>query len=286
VARRAEDPTALDRRALIKGAAGCACCGGLLGGRAFAQPAGVPQNFGGCTAMPADARLVLGRRIAASNLSRGERRFAAAAGSAASGGAPGKSAPGTSDREIAALVRAVNRLATTFEVEPPFEFYDDADGPNARAIWPTADLPKSAVIFGRRLYGTLMQEDPSGAAVLGVLAHEYGHVALYMRPEAFKQFSSFPTAMRAELHADYLAGYYLGLRKREVPSVSLFKAGALIWNLGDTLFNDDDHHGSPVDRNRAAEAGFLLGYRVAPAFKQAFDYATNFVLVSYQHDPR
>ena len=274
-----------DRRLVLRGLAACTC-GHRLALPANAQPRpGARAAAGGCNIAVGDTTKYMGFRVADSNLKEVERQFVEAARLnavpiAAQGPAPPRNVRASS------LGKAIQRLATAFEVAPPFAFYDDPKHINAKAIVPTALHPEGGVIFERQLFAQLLQSDPSGVAILGVLAHEYGHMAMYQRAELYHQLQNFPTVMRIELHADYLAGYYLGVRKREVPSVSLFKAGAVTWNVGDSGFNDPAHHGGPVDRTRAAEAGFLLGYRVAPSFKQAFDYATHFVTVSYENDPR
>jgi hypothetical protein len=78
-----------------------------------------------------------------------------------------------------------------------------------------------------------------------------------------------------ELHADYLSGFYLGLRKRADPSITLLAAGALFRYLGDLDVNSRDHHGTPDERIEAAEAGFAVGFEghaLRTAIEEGIDY--------------
>ena len=189
-----------DRRLVLRGLAACTC-GHRLALPANAQPRpGARAAPGGCNVTAGDTTKYMGFRVADSNLKEVERQFVEAARTnaaptAAQGPAPPKNVRASS------LAKAIQRLATTFDVAPPFSFYDDPQGINAKALVPTADIPKGAVIFDRKLFAQLLQHDPSGVAILGVLAHEYGHVAMYQRGELYNQLQNFPTVMRIELHA-------------------------------------------------------------------------------------
>lgn len=249
---------------------GCACCGCLtsLAPGAFAQP--IPK--GGCGVPVPDIPSFEPRVLEPERLEPGARAFRSAFAKATSNIADARSA-------------AIRRLANTFRVSPPFDFYNDDDAPNARAFRPTTGYPQGKVVFGMRLYNDLMTEDPSGASVLAVLAHEYGHITLFLSNSEAQLMANRPTVKRMELHADYLAGYHLGLRKRDAPQVSLYRAGKLIFSLGDEERHSEDHHGTSLERHRAAEAGFELGYKQAPPFPAAFDAATRYILDTYANDP-
>ena len=112
------------------------------------------------------------------------------------------------------LDAALKRLADLFGVLPGFGFYDDFKGPNAFAIYASPPMvPNTAgtVLFGRRLFQNMMKFDPTGVAVLWTLAHEFGHIWLFMSGRYKEVKRGQPTAKRIELHADFLAGYYLAI---------------------------------------------------------------------------
>ena len=174
--------------------------------------------------------------------------------------------------------RALQRLAETFDVWPKVGFYDDSDAPNAMAMrYVVAGVHEFAVVFGRTYFKTLMAYDPSGITLLQTAAHEFAHVWVYQRG-LFKTIrGGQPTVKRVELHADFLSGYYLGVRKRDNPDASFWAAGMRRWQSGDEQFRNEHHHGTPDDRLAAAEAGFKLGFLENRSAGEAFDAATRYV---------
>ena len=121
--------------------------------------------------------------------------------------------------------RALQRLAETFEVWPKVGFYDDDDAPNAMAMrYDVSGSIEFAVVFGRTYFKKLMSYDPSGITLLQTAAHEFAHVWVYRDGLFDKIRGGERTVRRVELHADFLAGYYLGVRKRDNPSASFWAA--------------------------------------------------------------
>ena len=173
--------------------------------------------------------------------------------------------------------RALARVSDILRVAPGFSFYDDYDGMNAFATSETTLSEEGSVFFGTRLFELLMTEDPSGAAVMYVVAHEYAHIKQFQAKLIEPLAAGRRTVKRAELHADYMAGYYLGVRKLDQPTLSLRPAGAQVWSFGDTAVDSPSHHGTPRERLDAAERGFLAAYEarmnVDRAFQAGYDYA-------------
>lgn len=260
------------RRQIITGAAACACCA-TSGMPSWAQATAVAD--GGCGVPAEQVSRVFPKILSVHELAESRQAFHSAFGG------------GPSARD-AALVRAIGRLSSSFEISPKFGFFDDreyAPAGNALAWRPDpSERPNGAVTFGVMLFDRLMAEDPIGASVLAVLAHEFGHIALYLSGREAEVREGRPTAKRVELHADFLAGYYLGVRKREAPAVSLYNAGRLIWSIGDQAFDSKHHHGTRAERNAAAEAGFKLGFGTAPTMRVAFDNATQYIRTVYASD--
>lgn len=171
--------------------------------------------------------------------------------------------------------RALQRLAETFDVWPKVGFYDDDDAPNAMAMrYAIGSTYEFAVVFGRNYFKKLMEYDPSGITLLQTAAHEFAHVWVY-KDGLFETIrSGQSTVKRVELHADFLAGYYLGVRKRDNPQASFWSAGMRRWQSGDTEYRNIHHHGTPDERLAAAEAGFRLGFIEAKSAKEAFAAAS------------
>lgn len=194
----------------------------------------------------------------------------------------GRRTTGNSEMDRA-LDRALKRLADTYGIFPGFGFFDDGPYMNAFAFDGTLpQLPhtKGTVLYGDRLFSHLIGVDPTGTAVMWVMAHEFAHIWLYstgdmarLGPEELPR-----TSKRIELHADFLAGFYVGQRQKENPSISLYKTGSEIWDIGDTNFTDPSHHGTPPERYAAAEAGFMVSHLQARNAKYAYAAGLDYVL--------
>lgn len=255
----------IERRDLLKSVGACCACGC---GASFPLPAAA-QRFRsrhGCVVRGSDAQRALGAGVLGANsqelpnLVKGRSRT-------------------TGDVALnRSLDAALRRLAKTFGVWPQVGFYDDGDQPNSMAIWYKEGSKRVyGVVFGRNHFRKLFAYDASGITFLQTAAHEFGHVVMYQSGTLDALLKGQPTVKRAELHADFLSGYYLGLRKRAHPEASFRSAGMKRWESGDTFFGDPQHHGSPKQRLESAEAGFLIGYRKNASLDEAFRAATAFV---------
>jgi len=134
--------------------------------------------------------------------------------------------------------------------------------------------------------GIIEAYDAIGLGDVGVrviMAHEFGHHVQY----ELGVFDTGPTdpvaaTRRTELMADAMAGYF-GTHKQGLALNKKRVADALLsfYTVGDCAFDDPGHHGTPLQRQRAADWGADLAaaakpksYVVPPAtFVQLFDAA-------------
>jgi uncharacterized protein len=89
------------------------------------------------------------------------------------------------------------------------------------------------------------------AALAYIFAHEYAHAA-----QTIGRFAP-PNVTQAELQADCLAGYYMGV----MPDVSfddkdIEEIARTAFYLGDYEYNNSQHHGTPKQRTVAVLSGF------------------------------
>lgn len=181
---------------------------------------------------------------------------------------------------------ALLRLHTLFQVSPGFAFYDDSRGMNALAM-PQTVLRDSlgTVLFGRNLYALTRARDINGMTMIAVCAHEFGHIvqfSLGLKPDLDRRH---PTLKVTELHADFMAGYFIADRKREFPQLDLQGAGAMFNDLGDTNFGDKNHHGTAAERVAAIEAGYKFGRDRAPEVAEAAHVGAQFVISRFSATP-
>jgi len=105
----------------------------------------------------------------------------------------------------------------------------------------------------------LTRTHDSGLALITMCAHEFGHVHQFWSSYRPALEALDRTAKPMELHADFLAGFYLADRKREHPDFDLQTVGAVFEQLGDTDFASPRHHGTSAERLAAITAGYDFG---------------------------
>lgn len=247
----------LNRRSLLGTGLVAATLPVALAAGASAQPAG---PSGGCALCELNG-LFFGRNRG-STKGRGIR-IAASSGDA------------ETDRFLGS---ALQRLSATFQVSPGFAFFDDGENENAFASRDTLlGNGPGTVLMGMKLFGRLMTRvNDGGITVIAVCAHEFGHIyQMYGGYEAPLDQLDRSTNRPHELHADFLAGFYLGRRKSEHRQLELREVGRELHALGDTNYTSRQHHGTPDERLGALAAGFKFGSQgnadIATAAKAGFD---------------
>ena len=159
------------------------------------------------------------------------------------------------------LGRALVHLSSAFEVYPDFRFYDDRDGLNALAApFSLTHGTNGTVLFGVRLFHRQIDAHPDGdIAVLGICAHEFGHIVQYFSPYYKELRKAHRTVKLVELHADFLAGYFVALRRERFPDIKLQGLGEAWEAMGDVQYNAPGHHGTAAERLQAIERGYFFG---------------------------
>ena len=144
-----------------------------------------------------------------------------------------------------------NYIFRAFGVNPNMFVFDDSGSPNAIAVPDAQTLQgyTGSVFFGRELLrDELWASEKGEAAVAGIMAHEFAHIL------QAKNGSRLRTPAR-ELHADYMAGYYLGRKAYLVPS-GVENFAKSLFEKGDYNFTSPQHHGTPEQRVAALQAGY------------------------------
>ncbi len=153
-----------------------------------------------------------------------------------------------------AIQREMASLRERFGVTPDVRILDDRPSPQAWASL-SSIAPKTlgTIALGRRLLREQVYVgDHAAIALAGIMAHECSHIVQWQR-------GSRLVGRERELHADYLAGWYLGRRAgKDFKSRRKVRAFAkTLFAKGDHAFASPHHHGTPHERS----ASFLLGFR-------------------------
>lgn len=142
------------------------------------------------------------------------------------------------------LGKEAKNLEKCFLVDVDLFAYDDAEFPNAYAV----NKNPYTIILGK---GLLLDEyvNTNGFySILAIMAHEFAHVTQY-------KFNETLLGKTAELHADYLAGWYIG-KKKDLSSEEINKISLSFWDKGDNDYFSADHHGTSAERRLAFLEGF------------------------------
>lgn len=188
---------------------------------------------------------------------------------------------GNKDFDYAAA-HTLSKLADLFGVLPGFAFFNKGHSRNAFAC-PNIILdqahPDGAVLFGRDLLFEVMSYDEGpDTAFSTVCAHEFAHILQFNSGLMGRLSRGQPTVKKSELHADFLAGFFAGMRKLEKPSFKAAVYADTLHKLGDYAFQSRDHHGTPEERADAIVHGFKAAYEEKRSLAEAVDIGVSFVL--------
>jgi hypothetical protein len=158
-------------------------------------------------------------------------------------------------------------LAQLLEVTANPTFYDDTDSidGNAGALFkptfppmPGTPAADGTIVFGTKCYANL---GANSAAIAAVFAHELGHILQFkFVGEELKELRDKDKSVaRAELHADFVCGYYAAYRKETQPDWPAIMQADTQFKFGDYQYANPQHHGTPAERKAAVEAGLAYG---------------------------
>jgi len=172
-------------------------------------------------------------------------------------------------------------IRDVFRVSAELIFIKEARDPNAYAIYPAEEailskyrIPTTKSKDGMVLLGVdLLSEEMNsfyrtGYGIPPILAHEYGHIMQYKHELAHSD-------KFAELHADYMAGWYTAHRFRYVPQ-NIDESLMSFYSKGNYGFNSA--HGTPEERVTTFLAGVALNlYYHVSSSKAAYDQGIKYL---------
>jgi hypothetical protein len=126
--------------------------------------------------------------------------------------------------------------------------------PYARFGKAAYDGTDGSVFLGTKLMRSELS-DGRPHAFAAIIGHEFAH--------AMQARKKYPLDGKwCELHADYMAGYYVATRSHLADQAPV-QSYLSLYKKGDYNFNDVGHHGTPKERGDAFEAGYRFGLSIA-----------------------
>ena len=165
-------------------------------------------------------------------------------------------------------------IETVFKIKVELKILDDSDAPNAYATEESSNpfFFGGTVYMGQELLTKELWKRKNGMdAVRGIMAHEFAHILQ----------SSLNCKLEGailELHADFMAGYYLGIKDIVTQKESLKTFAESLFEKGDGELWDASHHGTPKQRVMAMTGGYLAAKKAMTpkeAYLMGIDLLTN-----------
>lgn len=181
-----------------------------------------------------------------------------------------------------ALAHTLSRLSDILGVLPGFAYYDDGSDKNAYASrYVRLNNSDGTVLFGLGfLRHALSAREHPDVGVAAVCAHEFGHILQFKRNLEPVLLANQNTVKRLELHADFLAGYFAGVRKRSKHDYPAAVFAVKAHEIGNTAFDDPNHHGTPNERADAVVQGFKIAHDDQKSLDEAIQIGINYVAQS------
>jgi hypothetical protein len=160
-------------------------------------------------------------------------------------------ATNTEDEELPAnLLMNLNKISVFFNLKPSFRIYNDGNFSGAKTYCECqqAGCNTSTIFVGRKLITDYEKNSTFQDGFWGLIAHEVAHA--YQCNLGITNI----TGVQRELHADFMAGFFLG-RKTQFSLTSIKQFADELSRRGDFKFNDEQHHGTPEQRVRMMLTG-------------------------------
>ncbi|AWN35683.1 metalloprotease [Methylobacterium radiodurans] len=178
-----------------------------------------------------------------------------------------------------ALAKTLVRLSDLFEVLPGFAFQElDEENAYATSHDKFGNRDDGTVIFGRSLYKSIMNrpENPH-ICVAAVCAHEFAHILQFKTGIRQRLVGPDNRVKKLELHADFLAGYFAGIRKKESRDFPAAAFASMQHSIGDNSFGSVQHHGTAEERGAAVVAGFSSAFHMRQTLSEAIEAGISYV---------
>tara|TARA_B100000508_G_scaffold8752_1_gene6317 strand:+ start:1055 stop:2176 length:1122 start_codon:yes stop_codon:yes gene_type:complete len=170
------------------------------------------------------------------------------------------------------ISQEVLRLERFFSQDIDFYFGTETNRSGNAFFTPRCDGFRchGSIVLGKWLMVDMFKNGRNLNNLSAILAHEFAHSLQYF-------FGWYGASPLKELHADYLAGYYMA-HKTNLSQSELENSISDFYNIGDFNFNSIQHHGTPEERACSFIMGFKLGRQGGYSVGQAFQAGKKYVI--------
>lgn len=172
-----------------------------------------------------------------------------------------------------AFSRSLFTLSRDFGVLPGLGFHDGEAAYATNAV--RMNLSDGTVAIGKRRMNRLLQRPQGDAYVVAITAHEFGHILQFKRGLHAKLEASVGKT-GVEHHADFLSGWFAGLRKLKNDKYPAAHFATIASESG------GGSHGTGEERAAAVQAGFLAAARDKLSIDEAVEVGMRHVGVHQQ----
>ncbi len=141
-----------------------------------------------------------------------------------------------------------SNMKNTFEINIPVYAVDDTESPNC-TFRPSASI----ITMGKTMMLDEIVETNGTNSIISIMAHEFGHA---IQHKYNLNVNSDWIGKYPELHADFMAGWYMG-KKKYLSSQEVLQIGKSFYEMGDYDYFNLQHHGTKDERLFAFYSGFL-----------------------------
>lgn len=159
------------------------------------------------------------------------------------------------------LIEYIRTLPGGKRIQPPRLFFFEGKAysrgcPNTGINAP-AYCPADHTVYLELGLGNQVAERYGDFGALSIIAHEFGHAYMFKR-------NQHPVGKDGELAADAFAGGFARYAEARgaLEAGDLDEARATFASVGDYEVYHHDHHGTPMERRKAFEDGYLQGFRL------------------------
>lgn len=157
-------------------------------------------------------------------------------------------------------------LAAEFAANPGFGYYDERNHPEhgqenalASSVLRVGNT-RGTVVVGLTLLQRCLSLAGGDFIVMATCAHEFGHIKQF-EMDSNAELQRSVGEFGPELHADFLAGYFVRMFAERVPQTKLYEIGREWATLGHPTVPGS--HGTSAQRVRSIEAGFAYAARTS-----------------------